>query len=336
MKIVVLDGFVENPGDLSWKGFEELGDLTVYDRTPYEDSDRLILDRARGAQAVITNKTPLDRHTLTVLSPDLKYVGVLATGYNVVDVKAASDLGITVTNIPSYGTAAVAQYTMALLLEMCHQVGLHSHSVKKGDWTGSIDFSYWKTPQIELSGKTMGLIGYGRIGSATARLAAAFGMNVIAYTPHPSQNVAISSGSDPAAGAAQDDIVRFVPLDTLFHESDVISLHCPLTQATKGLIDASSIARMKDGVMLINTARGPLIVEEDLSKALDSGKVSFAAVDVLDKEPPRKDDPLIGNPRCLVTPHIAWASKESRQRLMDTAVDNLKAFMGGAPQNVVK
>lgn len=335
MKIIVLDGYVENPGDLSWKGFEELGDLTVYDRTDYAHSNQLILDRAKGAGAVITNKTPLDRQTLTALSPELKYVGVLATGYNVVDVKAAADLGITVTNIPSYGTCAVAQYTMALLLEMCHQVGLHSQSVKNGDWSRSTDFSYWKTPLIELAGKTMGIIGYGRIGRALARLAAAFGMNVIANTPHPAQ-VGPSGTDSASADNTQGGIVRFASLETLLKESDVISLNCPLTKDTKGLINSSSIAQMKDGVMLINTARGPLIVEEDLAKALDSGKVFMAAVDVLDEEPPKADDPLIRHPRCLVTPHIAWASKESRQRLMDTAVQNLKAFLEAAPQNTVQ
>ena len=318
MKIAVMDGRGVNPGDLSWKPFEELGELSVYDRTPLEDMDEL-LRRTEGAEVLLINKTPLDRALLTRLAPTLRYVGVLATGYNVVDVQAAKELGITVTNIPSYGTAAVAQYTMALLLELCHRIGDHNRSVQAGDWAACPDFCYWLTPQTELAGKTFGIVGYGRIGKAVAKLASAFGLRVLAYT---------RSGKG-------DEFAQAVTLDTLLKESDIISLHCPLFEETRNLIDRENIAKMKDGVMILNTARGPVVNENDLAEALKAGKVRGAAVDVLCQEPARKDNPLIGLENCIVTPHMAWAPLESRQRLLNVAVENLKAWMKGEAQNVV-
>ncbi len=319
MHIVILDGIVANPGDMSWAEFEALGALTVYDRTPFADGDAEIIRRARGAEAVVTNKTPLSASTLAALAPALRYVGVLATGYNVVDAAAARAQGVTVTNIPAYSTNAVAQFTMALLLELCHHVGDHNRSVKRGDWTRCPDFSYWNTPLIELSGKTLGVIGYGRIGRAVASLAAAFGMNVLAYTP-----------SGRGGGAA-----RMATLDEVLEQSDVISLHCPLSPETKGLINQNTIAKMKDGAFLLNTARGGVIVEEDLAAALASGKVAGAAVDVLSSEPPRADNPLLAQENCIITPHIAWAPAQARRRLMRIAAANLRAFVNGTPQNTV-
>ena len=319
MKIVILDGYTENPGDLSWSGFEALGEVTVYDRTPFAGGDGETLRRAAGAEALIVNKVPLNAETLEKLAPNLKYVGMLATGYNVVDVEAAKRLGICVCNIPTYGTTAVAQMVMALLLELCHHVGDHSRSVKEGQWSRCPDFCYWNTPLTELAGKTFGVVGYGRIGRATAALAAAFGMRVLAFDK-------FAGGAGPA---------RMVPLEELLAESDVISLHCPLLPETQGIINRDTLAKMKDGVLLINTSRGPLIVEEDLAAALHSGKVAGAGLDVLAVEPPQPDNPLMREERCLITPHIAWAPRESRARLMDIAVENLKAFAAGSPQNVV-
>ena len=317
MKIVVLDGYTENPGDLSWEGFEALGDMTIYDRTAADE----ILARAKGAQVLLTNKTPLNAETLAALAPELQYIGVLATGYNVVDIAAARSHGVPVCNIPTYGTAAVAQFVMALLLELCHHVGDHSRSVKAGDWSRCPDFCYWNTPLIELAGKTFGVVGYGRIGRAAAKLAAAFGMEVLACDAH--------------ASAGSDGVARMVSLEELLAASDVISLHCPLFESNRGMINREAIARMKDGVLLINTSRGPLIDEQALADALHTGKVAGAGLDVLTVEPARPDNPLMKEPNCLITPHIAWAPKESRQRLMDIAVDNLKAWLAGSPQNVV-
>ena len=319
MKIVVMDGHGLNPGDLSWNGFEQMGDMTVYERTPYADGSEETIRRAKGAEVLLINKTPLTREVLAQLAPELKYVGVLATGYNVVDLDAAREYSVTVTNVPAYGTTAVAQFTMALLLELCHRVGDHSRAAKAGRWAQSPDFCYWDSPQMELCGKTFGVVGYGQIGKAAARLASAFGMRLIAYT---------RSGKG-------DEYAEAVSLDQLLAESDVISLHCPLFPETKGIICKENIEKMKNGVLIINTARGPLIVEEDLVKALESGKVGGAAVDVLETEPPRADDPLFGQPNCIVTPHIAWAPRESRQRLMNIAVENLHSFLEGNPQNVV-
>ena len=309
MKIVILDGYTENPGDLSWEALEALGDVTVYEHTP----ENCILERIGDAPVVLTNKTPITAETIAQ-KPQLRYIGVLATGYNVVDVKAAKERGIVVTNVPAYGTQAVAQYVFALLLEVCHHVGHHNNAVQQGRWTSGRDFCFWDYPLIELAGKTMGIIGYGRIGQATAALARAFGMKVLSYSP-----------------SRKDGEM----LDEVFSQSDVISLHCPLTAEHAGLINRDTIAKMKDGVILINTARGGLINEVDLREALLSGKVAAAAVDVVSTEPIREDNPLLGLENCLITPHIAWASKEARQRLMDVAVENVAAFLKGEPINNV-
>ncbi|MDX1327470.1 MAG: D-2-hydroxyacid dehydrogenase [Arenibacter sp.] len=319
MKIVVLDGYTLNPGDLSWEGLEALGSLTVYDRTPY-DSEKIV-EAIGDATIVFTNKTPLPKEVLEKV-PDVKYIGVLATGFNIVDIDAAKSLGIVVTNVPTYGTAGVAQMTMALLLEMCHHVGEHNRAVKGGQWTNSKDFCFWNYPLIALEGKTMGIIGYGSIGQATAKLAEAFGMKILTsgsrYRPeHDTENV------------------KQVKMDELLSQSDVISLHCPLMPETEGIINSDNISKMKDGVMLVNTSRGPLIVEEDLKAALDSGKIAFAAVDVASQEPINADSPLLQAENCIITPHIAWAPLDSRINLMTTAVENLEAFLKGSPQNVV-
>lgn len=317
MKIVILDGYTENPGDLSWEGIEKLGDLVVYDRTAPE----LIVERIGDAEAVYTNKTPITEETIEAC-PNLKFIGVLATGYNVVDTCAAKSAGIIVSNIPTYGTDAVAQYVFALLLELCHHVGEHSDCVKTGEWTNNVDWCFWNYPLVELAGKTMGIIGFGRIGQLTAKIAIAFGMNVLAFDEYPNANFKLEN-------------CRYVALEELLANSDVISLHCPLFPSTEGIINKESIAKMKDGVKIINTSRGPLIVEEDLRDALNSGKVSGAAVDVVSTEPIKMDNPLLAAKNIIITPHIAWAPKESRQRLMDVAIDNLKAYISSNPQNVV-
>ena len=311
MKIVILDGYTENPGDLSWDGFAALGELTVYDRTAPED----IPARVGDAEIVYTNKTPLTRETIAA-APQLRFIGVLATGYNIVDVKAARARGVPVANIPTYGTTAVAQFVFALLLEICHHAGHHSRAVADGRWADCPDFCFWDYPLIELAGKTMGIVGYGRIGQATANIARAFGMDVIAYDAFVQADVS-------------------VPLDELYARSDVISLHCPLFPETEGMINRAAIAKMKDGVILINTSRGPLIAEADLREALLSGKVYAAASDVVSSEPIKPGNALLGLENMIITPHIAWAPKESRQRLMDIAVDNLRAFLAGAPVNIV-
>ena len=311
MKIVVLDGYTLNPGDLNWAEMEELGELIVYDHT----EPNQITARIGDADAVFTNKTPLTKETL-ILCPNLKFIGVLATGYNIVDVAAAKEQGIPVSNIPTYGTAAVAQYVFALLLEICHRVGHHNSQVQTGRWTHSRDFCFWDYPLMELAGKTMGIIGYGRIGQATAAIAKAFGMHVIAYD-------AFVIGSD------------CVSLPELLEKSDVISLHCPLLPTTQGIINKETLKQMKDGVIIINTSRGPLINESDLREALLSKKVSAAAVDVVSTEPILPNNPLLGLDNCLITPHIAWAPKESRSRLLSIAVRNLHDFIRGNPQNIV-
>lgn len=318
MKIVVLDGYTENPGDLSWGGFEALGELTVYDRTA---DHSLIVERIGDAEAVYTNKTPITKETINAC-PNLKYIGLLATGYNVVDVNAAKEAGVVVTNIPTYGTDAVSQYAIALLLELCHHIGEHSRCVKNGGWTNNKDWCFWNYPLIELAGKTMGVIGFGRIGRGTAKIAQALGMKVLAYDTFKNE-------------AFESENCRYASLEELLAASDVISLHCPLFPATEGIINKENIAKMKDGVLIINTSRGPLIVEEDLKEALDCGKVAGAALDVVSREPIEADNPLLGAENCIITPHIAWAPRESRQRLMDIAVDNLKAFISGEPVNVV-
>lgn len=317
MKIVVLDGYTLNPGDLTWEGLGKLGELTVYDRIP-EDK---ILERIGNAEIVYTNKTPLTRDTLRKV-PSVKFVGVLATGYNVVDTTAAKELGIIVTNIPTYGTTAVAQFVFALLLEICHHVWVHNEEVKKGTWTNCSDFCFWNYPLIELAGKTMGIIGFGRIGQATAQIARSFGMKVLAYDEYQNKSL-------------ENETLKYAALDELLAGSDVISLHCPLFESTRGIINKNTIAKMKDGVIIINTSRGPLVVEEDLAEALNSGKVYGAAVDVVSSEPIKTDNPLMTARNCIVTPHIAWAPKESRARLMNIAVENLEAFLKGEPINVV-
>ena len=316
MKIVVLGGYTENPGDLSWKDLEALGETTIYDRTPVE----LVEERIGDAEIVITNKTPIDKEIFEKCQ-NIKYVGVLATGYNVVDVNTAAEKGIPVCNIPTYGTTAVAQMVFALLLEICHHVGTHSEAVKMGEWSNNVDWCFWKYPLIELAGKTMGIVGFGRIGKAVGRLAKAFGMNVLAYDEYENEE-----------GKA---IADYVTLDELYTKSDVISLHCPLFPATTGMICKESIAKMKDGVILINTSRGPLINEADLAEALQSKKVYAAGCDVVSTEPIKADNPLLGCYNSILTPHIAWAPKESRQRLMDIAVDNVRNFLNGTTVNAV-
>lgn len=311
MKIVILDGHVENPGDLSWEPLAQLGDLTVYDRTAPED----VIARIGNAPIVITNKT-LITESIFAACPQIRYVGVLATGFNVVDIAAAKARGIVVTNVPAYSTQAVAQFTMALLLEICHHVGRHSDGVHAGKWSACRDFAYWDYPLIELMGKTIGIVGYGRIGQATAKAAEALGMKVLAYSRH--------GQGEP-----------YVPLDELYARSDVISLHCPLTAENAKMIDKAAIAKMKDGVILLNTARGGLINEGDLREALLSGKVYAAAADVAAVEPIPADCPLLGLDNMIFTPHIAWACFETRQRLMDIAVDNVRQFLAGTPVNNV-
>ena len=319
MKIVVLDGYAENPGDISWSPLETLGELTVYDRTALTESP-LIAERIGDAEIAVTNKTPLTRAVIDAC-PNLRAIAVLATGYNIVDTAYARTKDIPVMNVPVYGTDNVAQYAIALLLEACSQVGLHDPSMHAGDWTRSIDFCYWQRPLIEVSGKTAGIVGFGRIGQAVARILAAMNVRVLAY-----------SRSERAEGRALAD---YVPLDTLFQKSDFIFLHCPLTPETDGIINAANIAKMKDGVIIINNGRGQLIVEEDLAAALTRGKVAYAAVDVASTEPIAAENPLLHAPNCIITPHISWATKEARERIMQMTADNVRAFMEGKPTNVV-
>ena len=316
MKIVVLDGYTENPGDLSWDGLRALGELTVYERTRPEE----IASRVADAEIIVRNKVPL---TLELLKqcPGIRYVSVLATGYNVVDLTAAAERGIPVSNVPAYGTAAVGQFAIGMLLEICCQIGFHDRSVHNGDWAACPDFTYHKTPLIELAGKTMGIIGFGRIGRQTGAIAKAMGMRVLA------------TGSRPCdEGKA---IAEYVDMDTLLGRSDVISLHCPLFPETTGVINRDSIRKMKDGVIILNTARGPLIVEEELAQALNSGKVYAAGLDVVSQEPIRADNPLLTARNCFRTPHIAWASRECRQRIMEVTEQNIRSFLHGNVQNQV-
>lgn len=319
MKIVVLDGYTLNPGDLSWKVVEAFGDLEVHDRTAFDHDT--IIKYIGEAEIVLTNKTPLPKAVLEK-APNLKYIGVLATGYNVIDIAAAKDLGIVVSNVPVYGTQAVGQFTMALIFELCHHVGDHNKAVKNGDWTKSKDFCFWNSPLIELSGKTLGIIGFGRIGQATAKMAQAFGSNILAY--NRSQDLRLES-----------ETLKYVELDELLKQSDFVSLHCPLTESTEGLINSDSISKMKDSAFLINTSRGGLIVEEDLKNALNNNKLAGAAVDVVSSEPIKADNPLLDAKNCIITPHIAWASKEARARLMQTTADNIEAFLERKPTHVV-
>lgn len=317
MKIVVLDGYALNPGDLSWDPLKAFGQVTVYDRTATEAEG---IQRIGDAQILLINKFPVTE-SLLAACPSVRLICVLATGYNVVDCTAAGKRGIPVCNVPCYGTAAVAQFTMALILELCHRVGLHNHSVHQHEWESSPDFCYWLRPQMELDGKTIGIIGFGRIGRAVGRLAKAFGMKVLAYSPREYEE--------------GREIGTYVDLDTLLKESDIVSLHCPLFPETKEIINAASIEKMKDGAMLINTSRGPLINEQDVADALKSGKLRGAAVDVVSQEPIKADNPLLSTRKCIITPHIAWAPVESRQRLMDCVIANIEAFLNGNPQNVV-
>ncbi|EJO21340.1 4-phosphoerythronate dehydrogenase [Selenomonas sp. FOBRC6] len=319
MKIVVLDGYAENPGDISWSPLEVLGDLTVYDRTALTESP-LIAERIGDAEIAVTNKTPMTRNVIDAC-PNLRAIAVLATGYNVVDTAYAREKNIPVMNVPVYGTDNVAQYAIALLLEACSQVGLHDRSVHAGDWTRSIDFCYWQRPLIEVSGKTAGIIGFGRIGMAVARILRAMNVRVLAY-----------SRTERPEGW---ELADYVPLDDLIAQSDFIFLHCPLTPETEGIINAANIARMKDGVIIVNNGRGQLVVEGDLAAALTSGKVAYATVDVASTEPIRADNPLLSAPNCIITPHISWATKEARERIMQTTADNVKSFIDGKPVNVV-
>lgn len=315
MKIVILDGYTCNPGDLSWEKFRQFGNLIVYDRTAKEE----VLQRSVDADILLTNKTVLDKETIFQLNA-VKYIGVLATGYNVVDIKAAREKGIVVTNVPGYSTASIAQHVFSLLLEITGRVGHHDKTVKNGRWSNSADFCYWDYPLMELAKKTMGVLGYGKIGKQTAVIAKAFGINVIAYDRGRTNH---------------DELVRKVTLPELFELSDIITLHVPLFEDTKEIINKNSIEMMRDGVIIINTSRGPLINEQDLADALNSGKVKAAGLDVLTQEPPAKDNPLIPLDNCLITPHIAWAPKEARIRLLDIAADNLKKYLKGIEQNKV-
>ncbi len=317
LKIVVLDGYTENPGDLSWAELQSLGELTVHDRTP----DDKIVDRILYADIVYTNKTPITRETLEICK-NIKFIGVLATGYNIVDAGAAREKGIPVTNIPTYGTAAVAQFAIAMLLEICHHVGHHSEAVYSGRWSGNADWCFWDYPLIELAGKTIGIIGFGRIGQTTGKIAQALGMQVLAYDNLKKLEL-------------ENKMFRYTGIDELLSSSDVISLHCPLTPETQGMINKDTIEKMKTGVILLNNSRGPLINEQDLADALNTGKVYAAGLDVVSTEPIKPDNPLLQAKNCFITPHISWAPKESRQRLMDIAVDNLRQYLNGNPINVV-
>jgi len=320
MKIVVLDGYALNPGDMSWKELEALGDCTVFERTPND----LISERAAGAEIILTNKVVLGPEQLAQL-PHLRYIGVLATGYNVVDVEAARQRNVTVTNVPAYSTASVAQMAFALLLELSQQVGHHARLVREGRWTASVDFCFWDRPLVELDGLTLGIVGFGAIGRRVARLARAFGMEVLVHTAHPEKYRETAEGKE----------ARFVSLDELFRASDAISLHCPLTEETRALVDARRLDLMKPTAFLLNTSRGPLVDEAALAATLNAGRIAGAGLDVLSVEPPPAGNPLLQAANCCITPHIAWATGAARQRLMTTAVENLRAYLTGTPQNVV-
>ena len=316
MKIVVLDGHAVNPGDLSWDIIRKFGELEIYDYTAPEDT----VSRLQGAKIALTNKTVIDAAVMDAC-PELKLICVLATGYNVVDCPGAKQRNIPICNVPAYGTDAVAQFTFALLLELCHQVGHHSKAVHDGRWCSNRDFCFWDTPQMELAGKTMGIIGFGRIGRAVGKIAKAMGMQVIAY-----------NRSRCPEGEA---IGTYVDLETLLKTADVISLHCPLTEENAGLINQDTLSMMKDGVILLNTARGPLLDEQAVSDALSSGKLRGAAVDVVSKEPMERSNPLLTAPNCIITPHMAWAPTESRQRILNITANSIAAFLEGKPINTV-
>jgi glycerate dehydrogenase len=317
MKIVILDGYTLNPGDLSWDALNSLGDVVIYDRTPTDQ----IVGRSLGANIVLTNKTPLDEAALNQL-PDLKYIGVLATGYNIINTDVCKQRGIIVSNVPGYGTGAVAQFVFALLLELYLHVQKHSDAAMNGKWARSADFCFWDYPLIELAGKTLGIIGFGTIGQKVADIAAAFDMNVIA-----------SSRTETKQSHREN--FKWVSLDDLLQQSDVVSIHCPLTPETQDLINAANLKKMKPSAFLINTSRGPIINDADLANALNHNIIAGAGIDVLSKEPPPADNPIFTAKNCIITPHIAWAAKEARARLMNTVVSNLEAFMNGVPVNVV-
>ncbi|SFE00308.1 glycerate dehydrogenase [Phytobacter palmae] len=317
MKIVILDGGVLNPGDLSWDALSQLGEISVYDNSTPEE----VVKRIGEAEIAIINKVVLGEKEFSQC-PNLKFIGVTATGYNVIDLTAAKAHGVTVSNVPTYGTSTVAQFTTALMLELCNQVGLHNNDVHAGGWGNKPDFCYWLKPMLEVTGKNVGIIGYGRIGQAFGAVAQALGMNVLAYDEY--QNKAL-----------ENDRVRYVDLDTLYAEADVISLHCLLTPKTQGMINAESLRKMKKSALLLNASRGDLINEADLADALNNGVIAGAAVDVLSKEPPVPDNPMLSAKNCIITPHIAWASVEARGRILATTVDNVKAYLAGEPQNQV-
>lgn len=319
MKIVVLDGYTENPGDLSWDTLKELGEVTVYDRTSYEESP-LIAERIGDAEIVVINKTPISKETIDKCG-NIRLIAVLATGYNVVDYTYAKEKGIPVVNVPTYGTQIVGQYALGLLLEICSHYGHHDETVKAGKWENNADWCYWDYPMIELYGKTAGIIGLGRIGQATAKLLNALDMKVLAY--------------DTFQSDAGKKLAEYVTLDELFARSDVIFLHCPLFPETEGIINKENIAKMKDGVILINNSRGQLVVEQDLADALNSGKVYAAGLDVVSTEPIKGDNPLLKAKNCIITPHISWAAQASRQRIMDITVENIRSFLNGKTVNQV-
>ena len=316
MKLVILDAYTTNPGDLSWDGLRALADCDVYDRTPPDQ----VVTRAADAELVLTNKTVVDRAVIAAL-PKLKYIGVLATGYNIVDVQAARQQGILVCNVPEYGTPNVAQAAFALLLELTNRTGHHAQTVRDGRWCSSPDFCYWDFPQVELFGRTLGIVGLGRIGQAVARIAAAFGMQVVAFDQAPPMMAA--------------DGVRFADLDAVFRQSDAVTLHCPLTADNRELVNAARLADMKPTAYLVNTARGGLVHDADLARALNEDRLAGAGLDVLSVEPPVQDNPLLTAKNCLITPHIAWATQAARGRLIRTTVDNVRAFLQGQPINVV-
>ncbi len=316
MKIVVLDGYTLNPGDLNWEKFSEIGELKVYDRTSPQD----ILERTTDANIVLTNKTVLTAENIAAMNK-VEYIGVLATGVNVVDLEYTKKTGITVTNVPGYSGSSSAQMVFALILELTNRVGYHSQTVTDGKWSASKDFCYWDYPLVELEGITLGIVGYGGIGKAVARIGLAFGMNILIYNRSVPPDL--------------PDGITYSDLDNLIHSSDIISLHCPLTPQTKGMINKESLAQMKKTAYLINTSRGPLIVENDLADFLNEGRIAGAAMDVLDVEPPDKNCPLLTAKNCYITPHIAWATIASRERLMSIAVENIKSYLAGNPQNVV-
>ena len=317
MKIVVLDGYTLNPGDLSWDGLKEFGEVTLYDRTPVHK----VVERSKGADVIFTNKTPVNAEALNNL-PDLKYIGVLATGYNIVDTLTAREKGVTVSNVPGYGTPSVVQLTFGLLLELCLRVQRHSDAVTSGRWASAPDFCFWDYPLVELTGKTMGIIGFGHIGRQVADVATAFGMKVIGTSRNRTDQSHRSN-------------FKWAEIPELLEQSDVISIHCPLTPETKGLINKESLQRMKSSAFLLNTSRGPVIIEEDLAEALNNNTIAGAGLDVLSVEPPAKDNPLIGAKNCIITPHIAWATKEARARLLEITIGNLSAYKNGNPVNVV-